>query len=57
MEHNFDKSKTVFCLFSDFELPLAEPALHETLKIVDLEGLAVLLVGEVEEADYGGLLA
>ena len=56
VEHDLDKSETVLCLFSDFELSLAEPALHEALKVVDLEGLAVLLVGEVEEADYRSLL-
>lgn len=57
VEHDLDKSEAVLGLLSDFELPLTEPALHEALKVVDLEGLAVLLVGEVKEADYRGLLA
>lgn len=57
MEHYLDKSETILCLFSDFELSLAKPALHEALKIVNLKCLAILLVREVEKADYGSLLA
>lgn len=57
VKHYLDKSETILCLFSDFKLSLAKPALHEALKIVNLEGLTVLLVWEVEKADYGSLLA
>lgn len=52
MEHDLDKGEAIFRLFSDFELALAEPAFHESFEVVDLEGFAVLLVREVEEADY-----
>lgn len=36
---------------ANFELPLAEAPLHEAFLVVDLEGLAVLLLGKVEETD------
>jgi hypothetical protein len=32
-------------------LPLSEPPLHKTLKIIDFEGFAVLLLREIEKAD------
>ena len=55
-EHDLDKGETIVLGFSHLELPLAEAPPHEALLVVDLERLAILLFGEVEEANHRGLL-